>query len=137
MRAKSLLASVALLAASAYAQEARAYLSGNLVQADSVQCGYSDGAETKITAQSKTSVPVCTEYVLEADEAIYRIRPKDAKNAVSLPVGQRAQFRLRNNVLLLAVAAPDNTEREYIVVSMKPRAGRALEEHPIRLNHLQ
>jgi hypothetical protein len=136
MRAKSLLASVALLAASAYAQEARAYLSGNLVQADSVQCGYSDGAETKITAQSKTSV-LCTEYVLETDEVIYRIRPKDAKNAVSLPVGQRAQFRLRNNVLLLAVAAPDNTEREYIVVSMKPRAGRALEEHPIRLNHLQ
>jgi hypothetical protein len=136
MRAKSLLASVALLAASAYAQEARACLSGNLLQADSVQCGYSDGAETKITAQSKTSV-LCTEYVLETDEVIYRIRPKDAKNAVSLPVGQRAQFRLRNNVLLLAVAAPDNTEREYIVVSMKPRADRALEEHPIHLNHLQ
>jgi hypothetical protein len=64
---------------------------------------------------------LCQEYVLQTDRVIYRIRPKDDKHPVLLPIGETAQFRIHKDKLILKVAEADDKEREYIVVSMTPR----------------
>jgi hypothetical protein len=40
---------------------------------------------------------------------------------VLLPVGQKAQFRIQKDKMLLQVEDVDSKEREYSVVSMTPR----------------
>jgi len=64
----------------------------------------------------------CQEYILKSDRLIYRIRPKDEKHPTLLPVGESAEFRLHKDKMLLRVPESDGKEREYIVVSMTPRA---------------
>jgi hypothetical protein len=54
-----------------------------------------------------------------------------------LPVGQNAQFRLEKNKMLLRVEGLDGKEREYVVVSIKPRGDSTADASPARLNHLQ
>ncbi len=56
------------------------------------------------------------------DRLIYRIRPKDDKHPALLPVGESAEFRIHKDKMLLRVPESDGKEREYIVVSMTPRA---------------
>src|SRR5208282_3561401 len=126
MRFRFLLLTCVAFAANAIAQEPKAYLDGTLLQKDSVQCA---GTEADGSAQITTSKPsrskeqaVCSEYILQTERVLYRIRPKDTKHQVLLPVGERAQFRLNQNDLLLRVRALDTEEREYIVISMAPRA---------------
>jgi len=52
--------------------------------------------------------------------------------------GEKAQFRLVKDKMLLRVEDLDSKEREYIVVSMTPRADSSTAEaSPSRLNHLQ
>jgi hypothetical protein len=53
---------------------------------------------------------------------IYRIRPRDEKHPVLLPVGEKAQFRIEKDKMLLQMEDLDAKEREYTVVSMTPRA---------------
>jgi hypothetical protein len=60
--------------------------------------------------------------VLQADHVTYRIQPKDDKHPVLLPVGETAQFRIHKDKMLLRVPEADGKEREYIVLSMTPRA---------------
>ena len=55
---------------------------------------------------------------------IYHIRPRDEKHPALLPVGEKAQFRLDKDKMLLRVEDGDNKEREYIVVSMTPREAK-------------
>jgi hypothetical protein len=55
---------------------------------------------------------------------IYRIRPRDEKHPVLLPVGEKAQFRIQKDKMLLQVEDVDEKEREYSVVSMTPRQDR-------------
>jgi len=69
----------------------------------------------------KTQETLCQEYVLQTDKLVYRIRPKDDKHPVLLPIGETAQFRIRKDKMILKVAESDDKEREYIVVSMAPR----------------
>ena len=59
--------------------------------------------------------------MLQSDRVIYRVRPKDDKHPVLLPVGEKAQFRLEKDKMLLRMEDLDDKEREYIVVSMMPR----------------
>jgi hypothetical protein len=68
---------------------------------------------------------------------IYRIRPKDDKHAVLLPIGQSAQFRLEKNKMLLRIEGTDSKEREYLVLSIKPRGDSTADARPARVNHLQ
>jgi hypothetical protein len=145
MRTKSLVLASLLLAAAAYAKEPKAYQSGKLLQMDSVNCaveqkdGNSLGSEA-IAADSDHTKPqqlLCQEYVLQADKVIYRIRPRDAKHSVLLPVGELAQFRLEKDRMLLRVEYLDGKEREYGVVSMTPRGDSTADANPARLNHLQ
>jgi hypothetical protein len=135
MGSKSLVLASLLLAATAYAKELKAYQDGKLLQMDSVQCGMDDNAK-----KGKTQDLLCQEYLVQTDQVIYRIRPKDDKHAVLLPIGQRAQFRLEKkekNKMLLRIEGIDSKEREYFVLSIKPRGDSSAEARPARLNHLQ
>jgi hypothetical protein len=145
MRYKALVVALMLLAAAAYAKEPRAYQSGKLLQMDSVKCGVDEKDAKSFTGEmigtdsghKKTQELLCQEYLLQTDKMIYRIRPKDAKHPVLLPVGEQAQFRLDKDKLLLRVEDLDSKEREYIVVSMTPRSESTADASPARLNHLQ
>jgi hypothetical protein len=68
---------------------------------------------------------LCQEYLLQSERIIYRIRPKDDKHPVLLPVGQKAQYRLDKDKMRLRVEDLDDKERDYVVVSMTPRQERS------------
>src|ERR1700674_4551027 len=119
----------ALLCASfAHARDQRAPLSGTLLQMDSVECGTDQKSAKSLTgeiigtdsAHQKMHMLLCQEYLLQSDRIIYRIRPKDDKHPGRLPVGEKAQFRLRKDKMKLRVEDMDDKERDYIVVSMTP-----------------
>lgn len=143
MRFKSLVLGSILLATLAYAKEPKAYQSGKLVQMGSVQCGVDDKGSKTLAAESgsdtshKIQELPCGEYLLQADQVVYRIRPKNAKHAALLPVGEWAQFRLEKDKMLLRAPHFDGKEREYVVVSMTPRGESSADANPVRLNHLQ
>lgn len=145
MRTKLVLC-VLMVASAAYAREPKAYQTGKLLQMDSVACGVDEKDGKSFAGEmlgtdsghKKTRELLCQEYVLQADRVIYRIRPRDEKHPVLLPVGEHAQFRLQKDKMLLRVEDLDDKEREYFVVSMTPRADSSTAEagQP-RLNHLQ
>jgi hypothetical protein len=106
------------------------YQKGTLLRMDSTSCGMQEKGSKSVAgellgtdAQSKkTQEVLCQEYVLQTDRVVYRIRPKDDKHPVLLPIGETAQFRIHKDKLILRVAeGGDDKEREYIVVSMTPR----------------
>src|ERR1700733_13779899 len=146
MRYRSLVLASIFLAATAYAKETKAYQSGKLLQMDSVSCGVDEKDAKSFTGEligtdsghKKTQELLCQEYLLQTEKMVYRIRPRDAKHPVLLPVGERAQFRLDKDKMLLRVEDLDSKEREYIVVAMTPRADNSTADAtPSRPNHLQ
>jgi len=145
MNYRSLFLTSIMLTATAYAKEPRAYQSGKLLQMDSVQCGVDEKDAKSFTGEiigtdsghKKTQELLCQEYLLQAERVIYRIRPKEAKHPVLLPVGDQAQFRLEKDKMLMRVEDLDNKEREYIVVSMTPRSDSTADASSVRANHVQ
>jgi hypothetical protein len=117
----------------AQAKDKPAYDKGTLLQMDSTQCGYSEKDGKTLAGEiigtdgqhKKTQQVLCQEYILQAERVIYRIRPKDDKHPVLLPIGETASFRIHKDKLLLRVVESDDKEREYIVVSMTPRSDAA------------
>ena len=117
------------LSASSYAKEPHHYHSGKLSQMSSIPCGMAEKDAKTLTGEllgtdsshKKTEEVLCQEYTLETDTVTYRIRPKDDKHPVLLPVGQPAQFFLSKDKMVLRVEDLDNKDREYFVVSMIPR----------------
>jgi hypothetical protein len=103
------------------------YQSGTLSEMTSVECGYDEnggkgfvGTVLGTDAQhKKTREALCPEYVLRTDRVIYRIRPKEEKHPVLLPVGEKAQFRMKKDRMVLRVPEGDDKEREYTVVSVR------------------
>jgi hypothetical protein len=132
MRYRSVFLAAMLLAATAYAKDLKAYQDGKLLQMDSVQCG----TDEKDAKKGKTHELLCQEYLVQSEQVIYRVRPKDDKHAALLPIGQNAQFRLEKNKMLLRIEG-ENKEREYVVVSIKPRGDSTADATPTRVNHLQ
>jgi hypothetical protein len=118
-----------LLASLAQAKEPKHNQSGTLLQMDSAECGVDENSGKSIvgelvgtdSAHKKTHALLCQEYLLQSDSVIYRIRPRDEKHPVLLPVGQKAQFRIQKDKMLVQVEDVDNKEREYSVVSATPR----------------
>jgi len=114
----------------AQAKDKPAYDKGTLLQMDSTQCGFAEKDGKTLMGEiagtdgqhKKTQQVLCQEYILQSERVIYRIRPKDDKHPVLLPIGETAQFRIHKDKLLLRVVESDEKEREYIVVSMTPRA---------------
>jgi len=141
-----LMAFIVLMAAAAYAREPKAYQTGKLLQMDSVQCGVAEKDAKSFAGEiigtdsgsKKTQEVLCQEYVLQGERVIYRIRPRDEKHPVLLPVGGQAQFRLEKDKMILRVEDLDGKEREYVVVSMTPRTDSSTADAtPARINHLQ
>ena len=125
----SALAGCLLLAGVCAAKERDDYQKGTLLRMDSTACGMQEKGSKTVAGEllgtdgqhKKTQELLCQEYVLQADRVVYRIRPKDDKHPVLLPIGETAQFRIHKDKLILKVAEADGKEREYIVVSMTPR----------------
>ena len=120
---------VVLLASVAHAREPKPHQSGKLLQMESVACGVDENSGKSLageligtdSAHKKTHELLCQEYVLQSERVIYRIRPRDEKHPVLLPVGEQAQFRMEKDKMILRVEDLDNKDREYVVVSMTPR----------------
>jgi len=118
-----------LLAALAQAKEPKHFQSGKLLKMQSVKCGTDEKNGKSVAGEMlgtdsshmKTHELLCQEYVLETDNLVYTIRPKDDKHPALLPVGEKAQFRLDKDKMLLRVEDLDDKEREYVVVSMLPK----------------
>jgi hypothetical protein len=125
------IAILALLCASfGYARDHQSPQSGTLLQMDSVQCGTDQNSGKSLageligtdSAHQKMHTLLCQEYLLQTDRMTYRIRPKDDKHPALLPVGEKAQFHIEKDHIKLRVEDLDDKEREYVVVSMTPRA---------------
>ncbi len=135
MRYKWVLTTI-LLAAVAHAKEPQRYETGELLQMDSVECGVDENSGKSFagevlgtdSAHKKTHALLCQEYLLQTDHVIYRIRPKDDKHPVLLPVGNKAQFRMDKDKMKLRVEDLDDKERDYLVVSMTPRGDSSIPE---------
>ena len=120
---------VLLMACVAHARDPKARQSGKLSQMESVACGVDENSGKSFageligtdSAHKKTHELLCQEYVLVTDRVIYRIRPRDEKHPVLLPVGEQAQFRMEKDKMVLRVEDLDDKDRQYTVVSMTPR----------------
>jgi hypothetical protein len=130
----------------AYAGEPKAYQTGELLEMNSVQCGAAEKGIDNSTGQvrdtdvrsKEAQLGVCQEYVLTTERVVYRIHSVDEKNSLLLPVGDRVQFRIQKNKLLVRVVNLSNKELEYEVVSITPRTENSnADAIPLRLNHLQ
>ena len=146
MRSKVLICAVLVCACPAFAKEPKAYQTGKILQMDSVQCGTTEKDHSNFagdvlgtdSGSKKTQELLCQEYLLQAEHVIYRIRPRNEKHPVLLPIGRQAQFRIQKDKMLLRVEELDDKEREYIVVSMTLRIdGDTADATPARINHLQ
>jgi hypothetical protein len=121
---------ILFLASVAQGKDIKAHESGTLLQMESVQCGYDENSGKSIagellgtdSAHKKTHALLCQEYIVQSEKITYRIRPRDEKHPVLLPVGERAQFRMQKDKMKLRVEDLDDKERDYQVVSMKPRS---------------
>jgi hypothetical protein len=134
------------MASAAFAREPKVYQTGKLLQMDSVQCGVTEKDANSLAGETagadsgnnKTQEALCQEYVLQAERVVYRIRPRDDKHPMLLPVGDQAEFRVEKDKLILRMEEIDMKEREYVVVSMRPRTdSEAADAMPAHLNHLQ
>jgi hypothetical protein len=130
MRTATVAALLFALATAVQAKEPPAYEKAVLLKMDSSACGYSEKDGKTIAGEifgtdgqhKNTKQVLCQEYVLQTDRVTYRIQPKDDKHPVLLPVGETAQFRIHKDKMLLRVPEADGKEREYLVLSMTPRA---------------
>ncbi len=131
VRTRILAVAAAILLAGGLAQSREhEYQKGVLAEMQSAPCGYAEKSAKTVggvllgtdSAHKKTQEMLCQEYILQTDQLMYRIRPKDDKHPTLLPVGETAEFRIHKDKMLLRMPEGDSKEREYIVVSMVPRA---------------
>jgi len=123
-----------LLASLAQAQEPKKYHTGQLLQMESLQCTVFENPSSDAKA---TDTAVCQEYVVQGDEVLFHLRPKDRRRPALLPVGKEAGYRIDEGKFFL-LAAGDKKERQYVVVSMEPRArSEASVQSAMKVNHLQ
>lgn len=123
------LLAILVIASVAQAKEPKHYQSGKLLKMESVKCGTDEKNGKSLagemigtdSAHMKTHELLCQQYTLETDSVIYIIRPKDDKHPVLLPIGEKAQFRMDKDKLVLRVEDLDDKDREYDVVSMSPK----------------
>ena len=63
---------------------------------------------------------LCPQYMLRTDDMDYHIRPTDKKHPVVLPIGQEAEYKIKNDKMFLRVPEGDHKTRTYLVVAMEP-----------------
>jgi len=126
---KLLTLAVCLVFAGVCSAKEHDYQKGTLVRMDSSSCGTQEKGSKTVAGEifgtdgqhKKTQELLCQEYILQSDHVVYRIRPKDDKHPMLLPIGETAQFRINKDKLILRVPELNDKEHEYIVVSMTPR----------------
>jgi len=126
---KARILAVCLLFANACVAKEHDYQKRTLLRMDSTSCGMQAKDSKSVAGEllgtdsqnKKTQEVLCQEYILQTDKLTYRIRPKDDKHPVLLPIGETAQFRIQKDKLILRVPEGDGKEHEYAVVSMTPR----------------
>ncbi len=129
-----------LFAASVATAGEKWYESGELLEMEAVPCGYDQKGGKGLAGSiigtdsehRKTKEMLCPEYLLQTDRILYRIRPKEEKKPVILPVGEKAEFRIDKDKMKLRVREGDDLkERDYYVISMTrcstPQAAKAAE----------
>jgi hypothetical protein len=107
----------------------KSYEKGVLLQMESSPCGSMEKGSKTLAGEilgtdgehKSTEQLLCQEYVLQADRVIYRIRPRDEKHPVLLPIGETAEFRIEKDKLVLRVPEANDKEHDYSVVSVNPR----------------
>ena len=132
MQFRCLLA-ILLLSVIVLAKEPKHYQSGKLLKMESVKCGTDEKNGKSLagevigtdSAHMKTHELLCQQYVLETESVTYTIRPRDDKHPVLLPIGEKAQFRMDKDKIVLRVEDFDDKERDYEVVSMVPKDSAA------------
>jgi hypothetical protein len=130
MRKLFSLAALAVVAIPLQAKDKPTYEKGVLLQMESSSCGYAEKDGKTLAGEilgtdgehKNTKQVLCQEYTLQTERVIYRIRPKDDKHPALLPIGETAEFRIHKDKLLLRVIESEDKVREYVVVSMTPRA---------------
>lgn len=111
------------------AKDRPSYDKGVLLSMDSASCGYAQNSGKSVAGEilgtdsghTKTQEVLCQEYSLQTDRIVYRIRPKDEKHPVLLPVGESVEFRIHKDKLYLRAPEGDDKERQYTVLSMRLR----------------
>ena len=112
-----------------FAKDPPSYDKGVLLSMDSTMCGTAENNGKSLageligrdSAHKKTKEVLCQEYVLQGARITYRIRPRDEKHPILLPVGESVQFRIQKDKLYLRNPEGDSKEREYLVISMQMR----------------
>ena len=102
------------------AKDAPSYQSGVLKEMNSVECGFEQKNAKGLVGElvgtdnshSKTRKTFCPEYVLQTEQVIYHIRPREEKHPALLPVGEKAMFRMKKDFMVLKAPEGDNKERE-------------------------
>ncbi|HUR37702.1 MAG TPA: hypothetical protein VM009_07785 [Terriglobales bacterium] len=116
---------VLVLTALASAKENRFYQTGLLAEMNATECGYHEKSGKGFvgsligtdSASKDIRQTLCQEYLLKSERVTYRIRPHKEKKATLLPIGERIEFRIKKDKMLLRVGDGDK-EIEYNVVSM-------------------
>jgi hypothetical protein len=129
MKTNILLAVLLAAACATQAKDDHTYVKGVLTQMDTSSCGVAEKGSKTFAGEvlgtdgqhKSTQEVLCQEYVLQTDRITYRIRPKDDKHPVLLPIGETAEFRIDKDKLILRVPELGGKEREYIVLSMTQR----------------
>src|ERR1700751_5090574 len=86
----------------------KSYARGVLLKMESTSCGTSEKGSKTLAGEifgtagehKNTEQMLCQEYVVQADHVIYRIRPRDEKHPLLLPIGEDAQFRIEKDKLV-------------------------------------
>jgi hypothetical protein len=132
---KSTLFAVVLLASRVQAQEPAKYHTGQLLQMESLQCTVFENPSSDPKAADST---ICQEYVVQGDDVLFHLRPKDTKHPALLPVGQEVGYRIDQEKFFMRVGLGAKKEREYRVVSMERREKPEVTvESALKVNHLQ
>jgi hypothetical protein len=121
---------VVMLAATVGAKNVPRNHVGELLSMVSVPCS----AETSRVSNALLGAPqpvqvqqerLCAEYILHSEGLYYRIRSKDGKHRVLLPIGEQAQFRLEKGHMLLQVEDFDPEVYQFSVLAIVPEAHAA------------
>ena len=104
---------VLLLASVAHAQDPKKYRAGQLLQMESLQCTVFENPNPSPDATDST---LCQEYVVQGDDILFHLRPKDTKHPVLLPVGKEINYRIEEDRFFLRTGAEGKKEHEYVVV---------------------
>jgi len=117
---------VVMLTAVLSAKNASRNRRGVLLRMESVPCGMVQASGfSKALLGAPEPAPVqddrlCQEYVLRSEALYYRIRSRDRKHPVLLPIGEQAQFHLHRDRMLLQIEDFDSKTYEFSVLAIVP-----------------